>query len=63
MPVVGGQALFTERLIMADEMYDESEPTMAEDASVANGSNDTKDDNKSDETEDQLALVPTLLQG
>ena len=43
---------------MADEMYDESEPTMAEDASVANDTNDTKDDNKSDETEDQLALVP-----
>lgn len=43
---------------MADEMYDESEPSMAESASVANDTNDTEDNNKSDETEDQLALVP-----
>lgn len=45
---------------MADEeMYDdEASPPTSEDASVANGSNDTKDDNKSDETEDQLSLVP-----
>lgn len=43
---------------MAEEnMYDD-ESAPSEDASVANGSNDTKDDNKSDETEDQLALVP-----
>lgn len=43
---------------MAD-MYDddESSPSNAEDASVANGSNDSADD-KSDATEDQLALVP-----
>lgn len=32
---------------------------MAEDASVANGSNDTENENeKGDETEDQLSLVP-----
>jgi len=45
---------------MADEnMYDdEASPPTSEDASVANGSNDTKDDNKSEETEDQLSLVP-----
>ena len=38
-----------------DMMDDESAPS--EDASVANDSNDTEE--KSDETEDQLALVPT----
>lgn len=47
---------------MADENYDmmddESAPPTSEDASVANDTNDTKADNKSDETEDQLALVP-----
>lgn len=45
---------------MADEnMYDEeSSPPTSEDASVANGSNDTEDNNKSEETEDQLSLVP-----
>jgi len=42
---------------MADMYDDESSPPESEDASVANGSNDTADD-KSDETEDQLALVP-----
>jgi hypothetical protein len=42
---------------MADYMDDESAPAEAEDASVANGSNDTEG-GKSDETEDQLALVP-----
>ena len=44
---------------MADDSYydDASAPSNAEDASVANGSNDT-DAGKSDETEDQLALVP-----
>lgn len=40
-----------------DMMDDESAPSSAEDASVANDSNDT-DDEKSDSTEDQLALVP-----
>lgn len=41
-------------------MDDESSPPTSEDASVANGSNDTEDnkENKSDETEDQLSLVP-----
>lgn len=54
---------------MADAMYDESEPSTAEsdelseDRSVANDSNDTKDenekdDNKIEETEEQLSLVP-----
>ncbi len=40
-------------------MYDESAPATAEDASIANDSNDTPDNNKSDATEDQLGLVPT----
>lgn len=40
-------------------MDDGSAPSTSEDASVANGSNDTKDENeKSEETEDQLSLVP-----
>ena len=46
---------------MADDNYDmmDDEAAPSEDASVANDSNDTKDENtKSDETEDQLSLVP-----
>ena len=46
---------------MADEnMYDdEAAPPTSEDASVANDSNDTKEENtKSEETEDQMSLVP-----
>lgn len=39
-----------------DMMDDGAAPSTAEKDSVAK---DTKDDNKSDETEDQLALVPT----
>lgn len=44
---------------MADEMYDESDPAPveSEEQSVANGTNDTAE-KKSDETEDQLSLVP-----
>lgn len=42
---------------MAEEnMYDD-DSAPSEDASVANGSNDTKD-SKSEDTEDQLSLVP-----
>lgn len=41
-----------------DNMYDESAPPTSEDASVGNGSNDTKEENKSDEAEDQMSLVP-----
>ena len=50
---------------MADEMYDESEPTTAESDEVANDSeneNDSQPDKKeakSEETEDQMSLVPT----
>jgi hypothetical protein len=44
---------------MADKNYDmmddESAPSTSENKSVAN---DAKDENKSDETEDQLSLVP-----
>jgi hypothetical protein len=44
---------------MADDMYDDdAAPPTSEDASIANESNDTPDNNKSDATEDQLALVP-----
>lgn len=46
---------------MADEaMYDEMETPVAEseEQSVANDTNEEKGDEKSDETEDQLSLVP-----
>ena len=44
---------------MADDMYDESEPTTAESDEMADSDNGPdKKDAKSDESEDQLALVP-----
>jgi hypothetical protein len=55
--LAAGKPSFLEGSFMADDMYDESSPSMAEDASIANGSNDTKGAH-SDETEDKLALVP-----
>jgi hypothetical protein len=44
-----------------DMMDDAAAPASAEDASVANGSNDTENHEKSEETEDQLSSAKALL--
>lgn len=58
LPVGNGRQAFSNRnsFMPTDYMDDESSPSTAEDQSVANDTNRTKED-KSDETEDQLALV------